>query len=94
MPSSWGASEFIASASLIIAFCAMSVAIWAAKEAKRQADAALGEVKPLIFLDSAAFENPQFSTGIGLIKYAQAVQTDRPRRGFGRIFGKFFSGIR
>jgi len=43
---------------------------------------------------TSAFENPQFSTGIGLIKYAQAVQADRPRRGFGRIIGKFFSGIR
>jgi hypothetical protein len=31
-----------------------------------------------------------------LIKYAQAVQSDRgrPRRGFGRIFGKIFSGMR
>jgi len=43
---------------------------------------------------TSAFENPQFSTAIGLIKYAQAVQADRPRRGLGRIFGKFFSGIR
>ena len=43
---------------------------------------------------TSAFENPQFSTAIGLIKYAQAVQADRPRRGLGRIFGKLFSGIR
>ena len=43
---------------------------------------------------TSAFENPQFSTAIGLIKYAQAVQADRPRRGLGRIFSKFFSGIR
>jgi cell division protein FtsA len=43
---------------------------------------------------TSAFENPQFSTAIGLIKYAQAVQTDRPRRGIGRIFSRFFSGIR
>jgi cell division protein FtsA len=43
---------------------------------------------------TSAFENPQFSTAIGLIKYAQAVQIDRPRRGFGRIFSRFFSGIR
>ncbi len=42
---------------------------------------------------TSAFENPQFSTAIGLIKYAQAVQADRPRRGLGRII-KFFSGIR
>src|SRR5947208_726772 len=44
---------------------------------------------------TSAVENPQFSTAIGLIKYAQAVQTDRPRgRGIGRIFGKLFSGMR
>ncbi len=44
---------------------------------------------------TSAFENPQFSAAIGLIKYAQAVQVDRrPRRGFGRIFGKIFNGIR
>jgi cell division protein FtsA len=43
---------------------------------------------------TSAFENPQFSTAIGLIKYAQAVQADRPRRGIGRIFSKFFSGMR
>ncbi len=43
---------------------------------------------------TSAFENPQFSTAIGLIKYAQAVQADRPRRRFGRLFGKIFSGIR
>ena len=43
---------------------------------------------------TSAFENPQFSTAIGLIKYAQAVQTDRPRRGIRRMFGRFFSGMR
>ena len=44
---------------------------------------------------TSAFENPQFSAAIGLIKYAQAVQVDRrPRGGLGRLFGKFFSGIR
>jgi cell division protein FtsA len=43
---------------------------------------------------TSAFENPQFSTAIGLIKYAQAIQSDRPRRRFGQIFSKFFSGIR
>jgi cell division protein FtsA len=43
---------------------------------------------------TSAFENPQFSTAIGLLKYAQAVQVDRPRRGIGRIFGRFFSGMR
>jgi cell division protein FtsA len=43
---------------------------------------------------TSAFENPQFSTAIGLIKYAQAVQADRPRRRLGRIFGRFFTGMR
>jgi cell division protein FtsA len=43
---------------------------------------------------TSAVENPQFSTTIGLIKYAQAVQIDRPRRRFGGILGKFFSGMR
>jgi cell division protein FtsA len=43
---------------------------------------------------TSAFENPQFSTAIGLIKYAQAVQADRPRRGLGRLFGKLFSAMR
>ena len=43
---------------------------------------------------TSAFENPQFSTAIGLLKYAQAVQTDRPRRGLGRLFGRLFSGMR
>ena len=44
---------------------------------------------------TSAFENPQFSTAIGLIKYAQAVQIDRPRnRGITKLFSRFFSGIR
>ncbi|MGI8481925.1 MAG: hypothetical protein ACR2MF_07680, partial [Chthoniobacterales bacterium] len=44
---------------------------------------------------TSAFENPQFSAAIGLIKYAHAVQADRrPRRGIGRIFGKIFNGMR
>ncbi len=44
---------------------------------------------------TSAFQNPQFSTAIGLIKYAQAVQVDRPpRRGLGRLISKFFPGIR
>src|SRR5256714_92587 len=43
---------------------------------------------------TSAFENPQFSSAIGLLKYAQAVQTDRPRRRFAGILGKFFSGMR
>src|SRR5256885_1488976 len=43
---------------------------------------------------TSAVENPQFSTAIGLLQYAQAVQVDRPRRGITRIFGRFFSGMR
>ena len=44
---------------------------------------------------TSAFENPQFSAAIGLIKYAQAVQTDRrPRHPLGRLFGKIFNGMR
>jgi cell division protein FtsA len=44
---------------------------------------------------TSAFQNPQFSTAIGLIKYAQAVQAERPqRRGFSRILGRFIPGMR
>ena len=44
---------------------------------------------------TSAFQNPQLSTTIGLIKYAQAVQAERPqRRGFGRIFSRFIPGMR
>src|SRR3977135_466801 len=43
---------------------------------------------------TSAVENPKFSTWIVLPKYHQAVQSDRPRRGIGRLFGKFFSGMR
>jgi cell division protein FtsA len=43
---------------------------------------------------TSAVENPQFSAAIGLVKFAQVMHTDRPPRGFGRIFGKLFSGKR
>src|SRR5213082_1670693 len=44
---------------------------------------------------TSAVEDPQFSTAIGLVKFAQVMGADRPRgRSFGRLFGKFFSGIR
>jgi len=44
---------------------------------------------------TSAFENPQFSAAIGLIKYAQAMQTDRqPTRGISRLIGKIFNGMR
>ena len=38
---------------------------------------------------TSAFENPQFSTAIGLIKYAQAVQMDRPSSWGSRFFSLF-----
>jgi len=43
---------------------------------------------------TSAVEDPQLSTAIGLVKFAQVMQTDRPPRGFGRIFGRLFSGMR
>jgi len=43
---------------------------------------------------TSAVEDPQFSTAIGLVKFAQVMQTDRPQRGLGRIFGRLFSGMR
>jgi cell division protein FtsA len=44
---------------------------------------------------TSAFENPQFSAAIGLIKYAQAVQGDRqPRGGIRGIVGKLFQRMR
>ena len=38
---------------------------------------------------TSAFENPQFSTAIGLLKYAEALQPERPRSLLTRVFGKF-----
>ena len=43
---------------------------------------------------TSAAENPQFATAIGLLKYAQAVQIDRPRGGITRIFGRLFNRMR
>jgi len=43
---------------------------------------------------TSAVENPQFSTAIGLVKFAQVMHTDRPPRRFGRLIGKIFSGKR
>jgi cell division protein FtsA len=43
---------------------------------------------------TSAAENPQFATAIGLLKYAQAVQVDRPRGGITRIFGRLFDRMR
>ena len=43
---------------------------------------------------TSAFENPQFSTAIGLVKYAEATQPTRPRGMFGRIRDRFsFFGL-
>jgi len=43
---------------------------------------------------TSAFENPQFSTAIGLIKYADAMQPERPAGLLGRIRKKFsFFGL-
>ncbi len=44
---------------------------------------------------TSAFENPQFSTCIGLAKYAQAVRSETPEPSFfGGIFGKMFKKLR
>src|SRR6478752_2566192 len=43
---------------------------------------------------TSAVENPQFSTAIGLVKFAQVMHTDRPARGLGRFIGRIFSGKR
>jgi cell division protein FtsA len=43
---------------------------------------------------TSAAENPQFATAIGLLKYAQAVQVNRPRGGITRIFGRLFNRMR
>ncbi len=43
---------------------------------------------------TSAFENPQYSTAIGLIKYAQAMQPQRPRGFFSRMRRKLpFFGL-
>jgi cell division protein FtsA len=43
---------------------------------------------------TSAAENPQFATAIGLLKYAQAVQVDRPRGGISRMFNRLFNRMR
>jgi len=43
---------------------------------------------------TSAVENPQFSTAIGLVKFAQVMHSDRPPRRFGRFLGRIFSGKR
>jgi cell division protein FtsA len=43
---------------------------------------------------TSAVENPQFSTAIGLVKFAQIMHADRPYRRFSGILGKLFSGKR
>ena len=42
----------------------------------------------------SAFEDPQFSTAIGIIKYAQAMQPDQPRGFFRKLKRKIpFLGL-
>jgi hypothetical protein len=55
----WKGSDFISGVAAAISLAAMVVAILQARSARRQADAALGEVEPLVFLDIRPFENPQ-----------------------------------
>ena len=47
---------------------------------------------------TATFENPQYATPIGLIRYAQLLENERPRRSpFASLVGKvgtFFSGVK
>ena len=44
---------------------------------------------------TSAFENPQLSTAIGLIRYAQAIQADRPARGpLSKFVGKILGRMR
>ncbi len=47
---------------------------------------------------TATFENPQYATPIGLIRYAQIIESERPHRSaFARLagkFGTFFAGAR
>ncbi len=43
---------------------------------------------------TSAFENPQFATAIGLIKYAQTVHSDRPTGFFSRLRSRFFGALR
>jgi hypothetical protein len=83
MANGLGSSEIIAMASTAIAVGAMVVATMqaqyakqAAKEAKRQADAALGEVPPLIFLDSITFANPQSLGGRAVLTFVNQNRRD------------------
>jgi hypothetical protein len=70
----WKLGDDIAAISALIALGAMGVTLWqahyarqSAAEAKRQADAALGEVDPIIFLDARTFESPQATGGRALL---------------------------
>lgn len=42
---------------------------------------------------TSAFQNPQYSTAIGLVKYAQAVHSERVNDGFVKKFFKFLGGL-
>jgi len=39
---------------------------------------------------ASAFENPQLSAAIGLIKYAQATQPESSKKQIGKFFGRLF----
>jgi hypothetical protein len=41
---------------------------------------------------ASAFENPQLSAAIGLIKYAQAMQPEPSVKPLRKFFGRFLSG--
>ena len=42
---------------------------------------------------AALFENPQYATPVGLIRYAQLLEEQRPRAGgIGGLFGRIFGG--
>jgi cell division protein FtsA len=47
---------------------------------------------------TATFENPQYATPIGLIRYAQILESERPRRSplskLAGTVGSFFSGVK
>jgi hypothetical protein len=66
----WKLSDVIAATAAVISLVAMGITAWqgvlarrSAQEARRQADAALGEVDPLVFLDARPFESPQTTGG-------------------------------
>jgi hypothetical protein len=79
----WKLSDDIAAFSALIALGAMGVALWQARyakqsasEARRQADAVLGEIEPLIFLDARPFEGPQAKGGRAILTFVNHNRRD------------------